>query len=160
MGAGKSTVGKQLAEINEYSFLDTDQWIEEKEGKRIAEIFGLKGEQYFRDLETGCIRQLLLEEKGKVIAVGGGLPIKEENRKILKQLGMVVYLKGKPETIYERVKGDKNRPLLQIEDPKSKIREMMQEREGYYREAADLILTIEGKTVEEIISEIPITLLP
>lgn len=158
MGAGKSTVGKRMSEITDYTFLDTDQWIVEKEGKSISEIFEQQGEEYFRQLETACIGQLLSEEKGKVIAVGGGLPIKEENRKILKQLGMVIYLKGTPETIYERVKGDKNRPLLQTEDPRAKIQKMLKEREAYYIEAADLILEIENKSVEQLISEIPMLL--
>ena len=158
MGAGKSTIGKRLAAIREYDFIDTDQWIVEKENKTIPSIFAEKGEEYFRQLETECIRWLCEQDKGKIIAAGGGLPLREENRRLLKQLGMVVYLKGLPETIYERVKGDTNRPLLQTENPRERIRIMMEEREPYYTKAADLILTIEGKSVEQLISRIPMVI--
>lgn len=154
MGAGKSTVGEKLAEVLQYSFLDTDSWIEKKEQKRISEIFEKQGEAYFRSLETECIKQLVSENEGKVISVGGGLPIRKENRILLKQLGIVVYLKATPEIIYERLKEDQSRPLLRTKNPKEKIREMMEEREVYYKEAAHVILNIENKSVEEIIREI------
>ena len=156
MGAGKTTVGKKLAQLVKHDFLDTDQQIEEKEGITISQIFHQKGEEYFRKLETECISCLLKECRGKVIAVGGGLPLREENRKYLKELGRVVYLKATPETIYKRVKKDTSRPLLQTANLKEKVRRMMEEREPFYTQIADLILTIDNKNIDQIISEIPV----
>lgn len=158
MGAGKSTVGKKLAKVRAYEFIDTDQWIEKQENRSIPEIFAKEGEEYFRCLETECIRRLLKEEKGKVISVGGGLPVREENRELLKQLGTVIYLKATPETIYERVKEDTNRPLLQTENPKERIRTMMEEREPFYQQASHIVLSVEEKSVDQLISEIPMLL--
>ena len=171
MGCGKSTVGKKIAELLNMPFLDTDQWIEEKEEMPVSEIFALKTEAYFRDLETNCLKVLLQEEKEqkaeecinnqgleacnrKVISVGGGLPVREENRKLLKQLGQVIYLKANPETIYERLKGDSTRPLLQTENPLQKIKEMIADREEKYQAAAERVIYVDGKSVTEIIEEI------
>ncbi len=158
MGAGKSTVGKALAECLGYSFVDTDLWIEKKEEEIISLIFEQKGEEYFRNLETECLIQLLKEEKGKVISVGGGLPLRRKNRELLKKLGMVIYLKATPEVIFERVKNDKSRPLLQSANPKERIITMMKEREEFYQEAACLTILVDHKSVEQIISEIPMVL--
>ena len=155
MGSGKSTLGKRLAEVLKYEFVDTDIEIETKEGKSITCIFKEDGEEYFRNLETAVIREYLNREKGKVISVGGGLPLRQENREILKKLGMVIYLKTTPETVYERLKEDTSRPLLQTEDPRKRIEEMMEQREEKYRDASHIVLRTEGKQIEEILSEIP-----
>ena len=154
MGSGKSTLGKRLAEVLNYKFIDTDLEIEKKEGRTISQIFKEEGEVYFRDLETVIIREFLEEEKGKVISVGGGLPLRQENREILQMLGTVIYLKTTSETIYERLKEDTSRPLLQTEDPKKRIKELMEEREEKYREASHIILQTDSKQIEEMISEI------
>lgn len=168
MGCGKSTVGRSLAETSAVAFLDTDARIEEKEGIPISEIFSKKGESYFRDMETECLKALLREKaapskacedvlkerKGCVISVGGGLPVREENRTLLRQLGKVIYLKAGPDTVYERIKGDTTRPLLQTEDPMRKIREMMAAREEKYQAAAHMVIDVDGKTVADIIEEI------
>lgn len=155
MGCGKSTVGKKLAEKCQLFFLDTDAWIEEKEGITISEIFASKGETYFRDLETECLKELLKGNRNnEVISVGGGLPVREENQKLLRQLGMVVYLKAEPETIYERLKGDTTRPLLQTENSLQKIKDMMSAREEKYQAAAHRVIMVDGKNVSEIVSEI------
>ena len=158
MGAGKSTVGKALAKCLGYHFLDTDLWIEKKEGEKISLIFEKKGEEYFRNKETECLIDLLSEEKGKVISVGGGLPLRSKNRELLKKLGRVVYLKATPEVIFERVKNDQSRPLLQTDNPKERIITMMKEREEFYQEAACLTILVDNKSVEQIISEIPVAL--
>lgn len=174
MGCGKSTIGRQVARKLNASFLDTDAWIEEKEGVTISEIFVTKGEPYFRDKETECLKNLLKEEEteyGKdvheelsregeeekkiyVISVGGGLPVREENQKLLKQLGHVIYLKANPDTIYERIKGDTTRPLLQTENPLQKIREMMLSREEKYQAVAHEVLAVDGKSIGKIVDEI------
>lgn len=174
MGCGKSTIGRQLAKKLKVSFLDTDAWIEEKEGITISEIFATKGEGYFRDKETECLKFFLKEKQTEsyleencgelskeeqeqifyVISVGGGLPVREENQKLLKQLGHVIYLKAKPDTIYERIKGDTTRPLLQTENPLQKIREMMLSREEKYQAAAHEVLSVDGKSIGKIVDEI------
>ena len=137
-----------------------------------SEIFAIKGEAYFRDLETECLKELLQKDgllvpeettgpvedcigkRGKVISVGGGLPVREENQKLLKQLGKVIYLKAKPDTIYERLKGDTTRPLLQTEDPLQKIKDMLAVRDQKYLAAAHRVIEVDEKSIMEIIHEI------
>lgn len=172
MGCGKSTVGCKMAEMLSMPFLDTDQWIEEKEGITISEMFAIKGEAYFRNLETECLKELLQKDgllvpeettervedcigkRRQVISVGGGLPVREENQKLLKQLGKVIYLKAKPDTIYERLKGDTTRPLLQTEDPLQKIKDMLAVREQKYLATAHRVIEVDKKSIMEIIHEI------
>ena len=173
MGCGKSTIGRRVARKWKASFLDTDAWIEEKEGITISEIFTTKGEPYFRDLETECLKSLLekakceksicgeaLERGDKekeffVISVGGGLPVREENQKLLKQLGYVIYLKATPDTIYERIKGDTTRPLLQGDNPKQKIKNLMDQREEIYCQASEYIVEVDSKKVKDIMTKQP-----
>lgn len=154
MGCGKSTIGKKLSEILNIKLVDTDAWIEERQGMTVSEIFATKGEPFFRDLETGTLQELLEEKESMVISVGGGLPLREENRRLLQQLGQVIYLKAQPETIYNRVKGDTTRPLLQTENPMGKIREMLGQREEKYQTAADKIVMVDEKDVSEIVYEV------
>lgn len=162
MGCGKSTIGRKMSKVLECSFLDTDAWIEEKEKMTISKIFEIKGEAYFRDLETACLKALVeekrkeegLNEKELVISVGGGLPVREENQLLLKELGRVIYLKAKPDTIYERVKNDITRPLLQTENPLQKIKDMLAVREEKYQAAAHEVIHVDGKGVGKIIEEI------
>ena len=154
MGCGKSTIGKKMSEILNIKLVDTDAWIEERQGMTVSEIFATKGELFFRDLETGALKELLEEKELMVISVGGGLPVREENRRLLQQLGHVIYLKAEPETIYNRVKGDTTRPLLQTENPMEKIREMLGQREEKYQVAADKIVTVDDKDLSEILDEI------
>ena len=154
MGSGKSSIGSRLSEIKEMNFLDTDVWIEEKEGRTISQIFEENGETYFRDLETKCLQILLKDTTNTVISVGGGLPVKEENRKLLQQLGTVIYLKAKADTIYARLKGDTTRPLLQTDNPMQKIKDMMADREEKYQAAAHHVLTVDMKSITELVEEI------
>ena len=162
MGSGKSTIGKIIAENFGMHFLDTDAWIEEREQITISEIFASRGEAYFREFETKCL-EVLLEESGKgsddkvirnVISVGGGLPMKEENRQLLKKLGKVIYLKATEETIYNRLKTDTTRPLLQGDNPKQKIKNLMEQREEIYCQAADVVVEVDNKEIMEIVEEI------
>ena len=144
MGCGKSTVGKNLARICGYTFLDTDEWIEEQQGRSISEIFATDGEEAFREMETACIRTLIQDkQEGYVISTGGGMPVREVNRKLLKQLGKVIYLSVRPETVYERIKGDTKRPLLQCEDPLSRMREMIAVRAPLYKDGADFTIRVD-----------------
>lgn len=151
MGSGKTSIGIKLSYRLRRTVLDVDKQIERKENLTISEIFKMKGEKYFRKLETQCLEELVHTCRGQIISAGGGTPLKAENRELLRQLGKVIYLKITPETCYERVKDDKGRPLLLVEDPLATIRGMLQERNPVYEEAADVILETEGKEFEEIL---------
>lgn len=155
MGCGKTTVGKNLARICNMTFLDTDELIEQQQGRSIRDIFATDGERAFRDMETAVLREMLEQKKERlVISTGGGMAVREENRELLKQLGMVFYLKAKPETVYERVKGDTKRPLLQCEDPLSRIRTMQEQREPAYIDAAHQVIEVDEYRQCEIAEKI------
>ena len=111
MGCGKSTIGKKLSYAVRKPYVDTDKLIETKEKKTISTIFSEQGEEAFREMETACIKSLFAQKQEHVIAVGGGLPLRSQNRELLKKLGTVIYLRAKPETIYERLKTDTTRPF-------------------------------------------------
>lgn len=155
MGCGKTTVGKNLARTCNLCFLDTDEYIEEQQGRTISEIFATDSESAFRDMETDTLRQMIQNKKeGFVISTGGGMVLREENRELLKQLGTVFYLKAMPETVYERVKGDTKRPLLQCENPLNRIREMLSQREAAYEASANYIVMVDDKKQQEIAEKI------
>lgn len=154
MGSGKTTVGFRLSYRLRRSVIDTDKEIEREEQRSISDIFATEGEAYFRDKETMCLRKLLGSTRNQIISVGGGLPLREENRKLLQKLGQVFYLQASAETIYGRVKYDATRPLLQGDDPETKIRTMLAERDSFYRDAADVVINVDGKDFEQILCEI------
>ena len=154
MGSGKTTAGIRLSYRLRLPLLDTDKWIEKEEGRTISEIFALQGEETFRKMETSALRTLLELEGEQIISTGGGLPMREENRELLKKLGTVVFLRIKPETVYERLKGDNTRPLLKKADPMKEIRRLLELRNPVYQECADITVDVDGKDFEEIISEI------
>lgn len=154
MGCGKSTVGIKLSYRVRRAMEDTDKLIEKEEGRTISEIFASDGEGYFRNLETECLKKLIQTANNKIISVGGGLPVREENHALLKELGTVIYLRATPETIYERVKHDTTRPLLQCENPLERIRVLLQERSGIYEKVSDVIIDVDNKDFEAILEEI------
>ena len=155
MGSGKSTVSEILAEGLDLELLDTDEAIEEAEGRKISEIFEQDGEEAFRDMETDLMDMIVSEHiRETVISLGGGLPVREENRELLKKAGKVVYLRTAPETVYDRLKGDDTRPLLKSEDPLARIKELQDKRGKIYEEAADIIIDTDGKTPLEVANEI------
>jgi len=155
MGCGKTSIGKRLAEALDIEFLDTDELIEEQQKKTISSIFAEEGEAAFRAMETECLKNLLSrKEDCFVLSVGGGLPIREENRKLLSQIGHVVYLKVSPETVYKRLRNDKTRPLLQGTNPRGRIFDLMSARKGFYESAAVSIVDVDNKEFYDIIGEI------
>lgn len=154
MGCGKTTVGLKLSYRLRRAIIDTDREIEREEKRTIADIFATDGEVYFRERETECLRKLIETTKDQIISVGGGLPLREENRELLHELGQVFYLRAEEGTIYERLKNDTTRPLLQGGDPLTKIRTLLQERDPYYQAAADVVITVDGKSFDEILNEI------
>lgn len=154
MGSGKTTIGAALSDQLNRPFLDTDELIERQEGRSITDIFAAEGESYFRRKETEVLKRLSEDSVERIISVGGGTPLREENRKLLHRIGKVVYLKVSPETVYERIKGDIARPLLQGGNPMEKIRELLRARGRLYEEAADIVITGDGKTPGRVSEEI------
>ncbi len=154
MGSGKTTAGLRLSYRMRIPVEDTDKMIERREGRSVAEIFAVEGEAAFREKETALLRELA-DRKGRTIySVGGGTPVQIRNRALLKQLGKVVYLRVKPETVYGRLKDDNTRPLLQCEDPLERIRELMESRKEAYEDCADLILDTDDLNIDEIAEKI------
>jgi shikimate dehydrogenase len=155
MGSGKSAVSVLLADELDMELVDTDEIIEETEGRSINEIFEKEGEKAFRDMETDLLEAITGDHwREFVISLGGGMPVREENRRLLRKAGKIVFLKASPETIYERVKDDDSRPLLRREDPLSKIKELMASRMEAYEDAADIVVDTDNKTIEEVVGEI------
>ncbi|MCI9387178.1 MAG: shikimate kinase [Lachnospiraceae bacterium] len=155
MGCGKTTVGKHVAKRLGYTFVDTDEMIVEQQHRSINEIFADDGETAFRVMETELLKQMIDAKRDHmVVATGGGMPIREENRRLLAVLGRVVYLKASPETIYGRVKEDTARPLLQCENPMKRIEEMLAIREPLYEAGAAVIVDVDGLRQAETASEI------
>ena len=153
MGAGKTTVGKELVKKG-FELIDTDAYIEACEKMSISDIFAQKGEDYFRQAETKALKTLLVQDKQFVISCGGGMPLREENRKLLKKLGMVVYLRIQPETVLARLKGDTTRPLLKGDDSGERVRTLMKQREAHYLSGEDFVLDVDQKTPKELAEEI------
>lgn len=151
MGSGKSTIGEKTARSLGIEFLDTDMLIEEQEGMTISELFAQKGEAYFRQKETEIIKMLRKKERRIVLATGGGLPMKEENQGLLKELGVVVYLKAGVDTLVERLKEDTTRPLLREGDLRKKIETMLEIRNPVYEKVADVVLETDAKSIYETI---------
>ncbi len=154
MGSGKTTVGLKLSYKMRMAVEDTDKLIERRENKTIREIFEENGEPYFRRLETELLEEIRERKYARILSVGGGTPINPVNRRLLKECGTVVYLRVRPETVYERLKTDTTRPLLQCEEPLSRIRELMEDRKEAYEECADIIIDADELSLEDIVDRI------
>lgn len=149
MGVGKSTIGRLLADSLQREFFDTDKLIEDRAGADISWIFDIEGEEGFRQRESNTLAELC-EQDDLVIATGGGIIMREENRKLLNKYGRVVYLTASIAQLVRRTDKDKKRPLLQVEDPKQKIVELLELRDPLYREVADVIIETDGKTPKQV----------
>jgi shikimate kinase len=139
MGAGKTTVGRHLAKHYGCTFHDSDHEIEARTGVKIPVIFEIEGEAGFRRREEAMIAELT-GLPGIVLATGGGAVLSAANRENLRRNGVVIYLRGSPEHLYERTRNDRNRPLLQTEDPLARLRELYRQRDPLYREIADIVV--------------------
>jgi shikimate kinase len=153
MGAGKTTVGRQLAKRRGCQFLDTDHEIERRTGVRIPMIFDIEGEAGFRDRETTILREVV-NSAGHVIATGGGIVLRPENRALLKSAELIIYLHASPNTLYSRTRNDHNRPLLKVEDPLKRLEELYSERDPLYREVATLVIQSQGGSVASMVRQI------
>ena len=151
MGAGKSTVGRQLSRALQKPFLDSDRLIEERTGASISLIFEIEGEAGFRARESQIIDELT-SRHDIVLATGGGAVLSEQNRRALKARGFVIYLRAPLELLIERTSRDHSRPLLANTDPRKRMRELIEQREPLYRETADLIVDTGNRTVRQVVA--------
>jgi shikimate kinase len=149
MGAGKSSVGRCLQRRIDLDRFDTDEIIASKFELSIPEIFATHGEQRFRDAETEALRDLVASE-AVIVVTGGGIVLREENVDLLKEMGTVVWLDAKEETLFERASRRGNRPLLQTENPRATLSEMLRVRMPLYTKAADLRVDTTKLTHDEI----------
>jgi shikimate kinase len=149
MGAGKTTVGRLLARRLKLRFVDSDREIESRCGVKIPVIFEIEGEAGFRAREAAAIAALSLLD-GIVLSTGGGTVLAEANRRCLAERGTVVYLRARPEDLYERVRHDRNRPMLAGADPLTRLRELHEQRDPLYREVADIVLETGSQSVQAL----------
>jgi shikimate kinase len=152
MGTGKTAVGKELAQLLDMKLIDVDTEIEKTEKTTIDEIFRQSGEQRFRDKETDMIKAVS-RNKNVIISTGGGAVLKKENMDILRENGVIICLTATPETILQRTGANSNRPLLQVENPFKKIKELLDFRKPYY-EKADILIDTDDKNPLQIAREI------
>jgi len=153
MGSGKSSVGEKLAHRLGYEFVDTDVLVEERAGKSVKEIFGQDGEEAFRRLESEIIAEVSKRE-GLVISCGGGAILNRKNMELLKQKAKIVYLRGDPALLYERVKSSGERPLLEVEEPRQEFERLFGQRKERYEESADIVVEVGEREQAEIVEEI------
>lgn len=153
MGAGKTTVGRLLARRLKRSFYDSDEEIERRCGVRVPVIFDIEGEAGFRARETQVIAELCALDN-TVLATGGGVVLAEENRRIIAARGIVVYLHARPPHLWQRVRHDRNRPLLATADPQKKLEELYAERDPLYREVADLVVDTGKQSVQMLAKDL------
>lgn len=149
MGAGKTTIGRQLSELLRLEFVDSDHEIEARTGANIPWIFDVEGEDGFRVREESVIEELT-RRHGIVLATGGGVVMREANRRHLHERGVVIYLQTPVAVQLERTSRDRNRPLLQTPDPRRRLTELMQLRDPLYRQAAHIVMPTDGGSARDV----------
>jgi shikimate kinase len=146
MGAGKTSVGRTLAKRLRKAFYDMDQEIERSTGVKIPLIFEIEGEAGFRARESKVLAELV-RRNDIVLATGGGAVLSEPNRRLLTEHGTVIYLRAAPRDLWQRTRHDRNRPLLQTDDPLAKLQELFEQRDPLYREIADVVVDTGSQSV-------------
>ena len=153
MGAGKTTIGKSLANRLDKTFIDSDHEIQKRTGVAIPVIFDIEGEAGFRKRESEMLRELVKLDN-IVLATGGGVVLDEANRELLKQCGIVVYLRAAVDDLWRRTRHDKNRPLLQTPDPHAKLGELYTQRDPIYCETAHIIVETGKQSAHSLVQQI------
>ncbi len=156
-GGGKSTVGRQLARRLNLEFVDTDLVVERRIGCSIRSFFEREGEEAFRDVEQSVVAELC-GGSGTILATGGGVVLRPENRERLRSDALVLYLRSTPEDLFRRLRHDNKRPLLQVADPLSKLRELHAVRDPLYRETAHFIVDTGRPSVPTLVNMIAMQL--
>jgi len=157
-GCGKSTIGRQLARMRQLPFLDSDHEIERFLGCSIREFFDREGEPAFRDVEERVIRETLSAPQVRVIATGGGSVLRPANRDAMKSYATVVYLHTQPEDLARRLSRDTQRPLLQVADPRQRLRDLYAVRDPIYRAVADIVVDTAHKSAAMLVNLISMQL--
>lgn len=152
-GAGKSTIGRQLAKRTGWTFRDSDVVLEERFGCSVRSYFEREGEASFRDAESAVLDELT-QGRRLVVATGGGVVLRESNRAAMHERGRVVYLSCNPDELFRRLRSDTQRPLLQVSDPRARLRELHQQRDPLYREVAHFVIECSRATVPAQLSKL------
>ena len=153
MGAGKTTLGKSLAQRLALDFVDTDKVLVERTGVPIATIFEIEGEAGFRRRETTVIAELA-RGKACVVATGGGAILADDNRRAMRENGIVIYLRARLESLWERTRHDSTRPLLATSDPRATLAHLLEHRDPLYREAAHLIMDTGSQSASSLVTRV------
>lgn len=153
MGAGKTTVGKLLAQQLGKDFIDSDDEIQRRTGVTITHIFDVEGEDGFRQREINVIQDLV-KLNNIILATGGGVILNEQNRNALRHNGVVVYLKSTVHDLWQRTRHDRNRPLLQTDDPRSRLKELYEQRDPLYTQTADLVMPTGKQSVHSLVQQL------
>lgn len=153
MGTGKTTIAKELKKMLHMECMEMDEMIEKREKMSIPDIFEKHGEDYFRDAESRLLIDLQNKEN-VIVSCGGGVVVRQENIGHMKKSGKIILLSATPQTVYERVKNNTNRPILNGNMNVEYIQELMEKRRKKYEAAADITIATDGKSVEEICKEI------
>lgn len=154
MGSGKTRVGKRLAKDFDIPFVDIDRVVTKKMNLSSKEIFDRFGEPFYRALETTAVKALIEDPEQKVISLGSGLPMQEQNEKYIKKLGTVVYLKGSYEILKKRLENSSSNPLIEGADKADKIKKLLKQRDPVYAKFADVEMITGDKPFEELIGQL------
>jgi shikimate kinase len=157
-GCGKSTIGRQLARLRQLPFLDSDHEIERFLGCSIRVFFDREGEQAFRDVEQRVIAETFGSAQARIIATGGGSVLRAANREAMKAHATVVYLHTQPDDLARRLSRDTQRPLLQVADPRRRLRELYAVRDPIYRGVADIVVDTAHKSAPTLVNLISMQL--
>lgn len=152
-GSGKSTVGRAVAERLALRYADCDKAIELRAGRSIAALFERDGEAAFRELEADVLRELV-SAPGTLLATGGGVVLRAENRELLRRRTRCVYLRASHELLWRRLRRDHRRPLLRVADPEARLREMLAERQPLYEEAAEIVIDTRALSFDRVVDAV------